>query len=170
LNFSELGEAKIITNNFSAEYGRNSSSQVIYTTKGGSNDLHGELYEYLQNDKLNARPFFDRSGKTNIVRQNTFGFSVGGPVYIPKLADLRNKLFWRVSYEGFKQRGAGAARIAQVPNASMLAQVTDRRPRPCSTSTNCPPPRPTAATSAPFSRTRRTRRIPINSASGPTLT
>jgi hypothetical protein len=125
LNFSELGEAKIITNNFSAEYGRNSSSQVIYTTKGGSNDLHGELYEYLQNDKLNARPFFDRSGKTNIVRQNTFGFSVGGPVYIPKLADLRNKLFWRVSYEGFKQRGAGAARIAQVPNASMLAQVTD---------------------------------------------
>ena len=125
LNFSELGEAKIITNNFSAEYGRNSSSQVIYTTKGGGNDLHGELYEYIQNDKLNARPFFDRSGKTNIVRQNAFGFSVGGPVYIPKLANLRNKLFWRTSYEGFRLRGAGAARIAQVPTAALIAQVTD---------------------------------------------
>ena len=125
LNFSELGEVKIITNNFSAEYGRNASSQVIYTTKGGSNDLHGELYEYLQNDKLNARPFFDTTGKTNISRQNQYGFSVGGPVYIPKLINLRNKLFWRTSYEGFKSRGAGAARIAQVPTAAMIAQVTD---------------------------------------------
>ncbi len=125
LNFSELGEAKVITNNFSAEYGRNSSSQVIYTTKGGTNQLHGELYEYLQNDKLNARPFFDTTGKTNIVRQNQFGYSVGGPVYIPKLLNLRNKLFWRTSYEGLKLRGAGAARIAQVPTAAMVAQVTD---------------------------------------------
>jgi hypothetical protein len=125
LNFSELGEVKVITNNFSAEYGRNSSSQVIYTTKGGTNNLHGELYEYLQNDKLNARPFFDTSGKTNVVRQNQFGFSVGGPVYIPKLLNLRNKLFWRTSYEGFKLRGAGAARSAQVPTASMIAAVTD---------------------------------------------
>ena len=125
LNFSELGEAKVITNNFSAEYGRNSSSQVIYTTKGGTNALHGELYEYLQNDRLNARSFFDTTGKTNTLRQNTYGYSVGGPVYIPKLLDLRNKLFWRTSYEGFKQRGAGAARVAQVPTAAMIAQVTD---------------------------------------------
>lgn len=125
LNFSELAEAKVITNNFSAEHGRNSSSQVLYITKGGTNSLHGELYEYLQNDKLNARPFFDRSGKTNTVRQNTYGFSVGGPVLLPGLVDLRNKLFWRASYEGFKTRGAGAARTANVPTADMIAQVTD---------------------------------------------
>ncbi len=125
LNFSELGEARVITNNFSAEHGRNSSSQVIYTTLGGTNQLHGELYEYLQNDKLNARPYFDSAGKSNIVRRNQFGYSIGGPVFFPKLFDLRNKLFWRTSYEGFRLRGAGAARIAQVPTAAMIAAVTD---------------------------------------------
>ena len=125
LNFSELGEAKIITNNFSAEHGRNSSSQVIYTTLGGTNRLHGELYEYFQNDKLNARSYFDSTGIANVVRRNQFGYSVGGPVFLPKLSDLRNKLFWRTSYEGFKLRGVGAARIAQVPTAAMIAEVTD---------------------------------------------
>src|SRR5204863_6139211 len=62
LNFSSIKEVKVITNNFSAEYGRNSSSQVLYITKGGSNELHGEAYEFLYNDKLNARSFFDRTG------------------------------------------------------------------------------------------------------------
>src|SRR6266478_6196115 len=51
LNFSSIKEVKIITNNFNAEYGRNSSSQVLYITKGGTNDVHGEAYEYLYNDK-----------------------------------------------------------------------------------------------------------------------
>ena len=78
LNFSSIKEVKIITNNFSAEYGRNSSAQVLYITKGGTNALHGELYEYFQNDKLNARSFFDRSGSPSIIRANTYGFEVGG--------------------------------------------------------------------------------------------
>ena len=125
LNFSSIAEVKVITNNFSAEYGRNSSAQMIYITKSGTNSLHGELYEYLENDKLNARPFFDRTGKTNIVRENTYGYSLGGPLYIPKLVDARNKVFWFTDYEGFKLRGAGAARIAQVPTAAQLALVTD---------------------------------------------
>ena len=125
LNFSELGEVRVITNNFSAEHGRNSSSQIMYSTLGGTNRLHGELYEYFQNDKLNARSYFDSTGKSNIVRRNQFGYSIGGPVFLPKLFDLRNKLFWRTSYEGFRLRGAGAARIAQVPTAAMIAAVTD---------------------------------------------
>lgn len=125
LNFSSIAEVKVITNNFSAEYGRNSSSQVLYITKGGTNELHGEVYHYLQNDKLNARPFFDRSGKTNIVKQNAYGFSLGGPVFIPKVVNGRNRFFWWTDYEGFKLRGAGAARIAQVPTSAQLAMVTD---------------------------------------------
>ena len=67
--------------------GRNSSAQMMYITKSGTNGLHGELYDYLQNDKLNARPFFDRTGKTNVVRQNSYGYSLGGPVYLPNLLD-----------------------------------------------------------------------------------
>jgi len=125
LNFSAIKEVKVITNNFSAEYGRNSSAQVMYITKNGTNELRGELYEYLKNDKLNARPFFDTTGKTNIVKTNTYGFEVGGPVYIPKVMDGRNKFFWHTAYEGFKNRGVGATRIARVPTPAQVASVTD---------------------------------------------
>jgi hypothetical protein len=125
LNFSSIKEVKVITNNFNAEYGRNSSSQVLYITKSGTNDLHGEAYEYLYNDKLNARPFFDRTGHANIVRTNTYGFEVGGPVYFGKKVDWRNKVFWHTDYEGFKNRGVGQTVIASVPTPAQLASVTD---------------------------------------------
>jgi hypothetical protein len=125
LIFQTIAEVKVITNNFSAEYGRNSSAQAIYLTKSGTNALHGELFEFFQNDKLNARPYFDTTGKTNIVRFNQYGFEVGGPAYIPKLFDGRNKAFFHVAYEGQKQRGAGATRIARVPTPAQAASVTD---------------------------------------------
>ena len=125
LNFSAIKEVKVITNNFSAEYGRNSSAQVLYITKNGTNNLHGELYEYFQNDKLNARPFFDRTGKTNIVRNNIAGWELGGPVWVPKIFDGRNKLFWHTTYEQQWTRGAGAARIARVPTPAQLAGITN---------------------------------------------
>jgi outer membrane receptor protein involved in Fe transport len=125
LNFASIKEVQVITNNFNAEYGRNSSSQVIYITKGGTNDLHGELYEYFENDKLNARSFFDSTGKPSTLRNNIYGFEVGGPVFIPKLYNGRNRVFWHVDYEGVKTRGAGQAQIAAVPTPAQLASVTD---------------------------------------------
>lgn len=125
LNFSSIKEVKVITNSFSAEYGRNSSSQVLYITKNGTNDLHGELYEYFENDKLNARSFFDTTGKPSILRNNVYGFEAGGPVYIPKLYNGRNRLFWHADYEGVKTRGAGQAQTASVPTPAQLATVTD---------------------------------------------
>jgi len=125
LNFSSIKEVKVITNNFSAEYGRNSGSQLLYITKNGTNELHGELFEYFRNDKLNARPFFDTTGKTNILRRNEFGFALGGPALLPKLFDGRNKAFWYADYQGLKTRGAGATRIARVPTPDQLAAVTD---------------------------------------------
>ena len=125
LNFASIKEVKVITNNFNAEYGRNSSSQVLYITKNGTNDLHGELYEYFENDKLNARSFFDSTGHPSILRNNSYGFEAGGPVYIPKLFNGRNRLFWHVDYEGDKTRGAGQAQIASVPTPAQLASVAD---------------------------------------------
>ncbi|MBL8211050.1 MAG: TonB-dependent receptor [Bryobacterales bacterium] len=125
LNFSSIKEVKVITNNFSAEYGRNSSSQVIYITKNGTNELHGEVFEYFRNDKLNARPFFDTTGKTNILRRNEYGWAVGGPVYIPKVFDGRNKAFFFTDYQGLKTRGAGATRIARVFTPEQVAGITD---------------------------------------------
>ena len=125
LNFSAIKEVKIITNNFSAEYGRNASSQVLYITKNGTNELRGEAYYYVQNNVFNARPFFDRTGKTNITKVNTAGWSVGGPVFIPKVVDGRNRVFWHTTYERFWQRGAGATRIARVPTPAQVASITD---------------------------------------------
>lgn len=125
LNFSSIKEVKVITNNFSAEYGRNSSSQVLYITKNGTNELRGELFHYLQNDKFNARPFFDRTGRTNIVKRNEYGWAVGGPVYIPKVVDGRNRFFWFNDFRQVKLRGAGAPRIARVPTPEQAAGVTD---------------------------------------------
>src|SRR5262249_34878621 len=117
LNFSTIKEVKIITNNFSAEYGRNANSQLQFITKSGTNQFHGEAYEHLQNNELNARDWFDRSGGPAVTRRNQFGGVFSGPV-------IRNKTHFLASYEGIEQRGAGAARIAQVPTPAMLAQVT----------------------------------------------
>src|SRR5688572_8618803 len=124
-NFSQIKEVKIITNNFNAEYGRNSSAQVVYITKSGGNQLHGEFYEYLQNDKLNSRPWFDSSGKSTAVRRNQYGYALGGPVWIPRVYDGRNRTFFFTSYEGQKRRGVGDVRLAQVPTPAMMDQVTD---------------------------------------------
>jgi hypothetical protein len=118
LNFSQIKEVKVITNTFSAEFGRNSGSQMQYITKSGTNELHGELYEYLRNNVLNARDFFDRTGKSTVTRRNQFGGVLGGPI-------VRNKTHFFLAAEILPQRGAGGARSAQVPTASMAARVTD---------------------------------------------
>jgi hypothetical protein len=150
LNFSSIKEVQVITNNFNAEYGRNSSSQVIYVTKGGTNELHGEAYEYLYNDKLNARSFFDRTGLPNVTRQNTYGFEVGGPLFLPKILDGRNKFFWHTDYEGYKNRGVGATRIASVPTPDQLASITDPTSLALAKQYQIPSsPTGTVATSAP---------------------
>ncbi len=125
LNFSSIKEVKVITNNFSAEYGRNSSSQVVYLTKNGTNELHGEVFHYLQNDKLNARPFFDTTGNAAINKYNEYGWAVGGPVFLPGIFDGRNKAFFHTDYTGIKRRGAGATVIANVPTPEMISAVTD---------------------------------------------
>ena len=58
-----IKEFTLITNNFNAEYGRNGSAQVQILTKSGTNQFHGRAFEFFENDKLNARDYFDRSGK-----------------------------------------------------------------------------------------------------------
>jgi hypothetical protein len=118
LNFSAIREVKVITNGFSAEYGRNSGSQVMYITKSGTNEWHGEAYEYLRNNFFNARDFFDTTGKPTVNRYNQFGGVLGGPI-------IKNKTHFFVSAEGNPLRGSGAARTAQVPTPAMVAQVTD---------------------------------------------
>jgi hypothetical protein len=73
-----IQEFKVLTNSFSAEYGETSGAVMASTTKSGTNDLHGTLFEFLQNDKLNAGNFFTHTRP--VVRRNQFGGTVGGPI------------------------------------------------------------------------------------------
>ncbi len=77
-NVDMIQEFRVSSNNFSAEYGRNSSSVVNVVTKSGTNALHGTGYEYLRNNAMDARTVF--APKTDPLKFNQFGGAVGGPV------------------------------------------------------------------------------------------
>jgi hypothetical protein len=106
-----LQEFKVQTGVYPAEFGR-AAGQINVSTKGGSNQFHGSAFEFLRNDKLDARPYFfkDPESPTQTAplkapyRQNQYGFTLGGPVWIPKIINGRNRLFFMTNYEGFRSR------------------------------------------------------------------
>jgi len=102
-----LDEFKVITNPYDAQYGRTGGGVISFTTKSGTNLFHGQLWENVANNKLNANSFANnRAGNPRPQSNaNVFGFEVDGPIYIPKLIDGRNKLFFMFSYEGWRGRG-----------------------------------------------------------------
>ena len=113
-----IKEVNVISNNFNAEFGRNSSAQFQIVTKSGTNDYHGTLVEFFKNDKLNARDYFDRSGKAAILRDNDWVAQGGGRI-------IRNKLFFYGTYEQQKIRGSGGTRIATVATPAQVAGITN---------------------------------------------
>jgi hypothetical protein len=114
-----LQEFKVATNNLSPEYGRFAGGVVNFTTKSGTNELHGSAWEFLRNKVLNANTFFNN--EAGIARpaftQNQFGFNVGGPVYIPKIYNGKDKTFFFVNWEGFRLR-QGQSFVQTVPTAA----------------------------------------------------
>ncbi len=100
-NPDALQEFRVLTNTYSAEYGRTAGGVFLAVTKSGTNALHGSLFEFLRNDALNARNFFAASNPK--LRQNQFGGSVGGPVMLPGY-DGRNRTFIFGSYQGIRIR------------------------------------------------------------------
>jgi hypothetical protein len=100
-----IQEFKVQTNSYSAEYGRAMGSVVNVTTKSGTNEIHGTAFEFLRNEKLDAKNYFDPVDRDKPpFKRNQYGFSVGGPLYIPKFFDGRNKVFWFGDYEGTRIR------------------------------------------------------------------
>src|SRR4029077_12907485 len=95
-----------VLNNTSAEFGRSAGANVNIAIKSGTRSLHGSLYEYLRNDKLDANDFFaNRQGTGKVpFRQNQYGFALGGPAYIPKVYNGRDKTFWFLNWEGYRRR------------------------------------------------------------------
>ncbi len=76
-----IAEVKVLTSNFGAQYGRNGSGTIEVETKSGTSSFHGDLYEFLRNDAFNATPEFETS--VPAYKKNDFGFTIGGPVFIP---------------------------------------------------------------------------------------
>jgi len=115
-------EFKVETSNYSAEYGRAAGGVFNVVTRSGANEVHGALYEFFRNDKLNANDFFaNRGGIARApFKYNQFGGTLGGPVYIPKVYDGHNKTFFFASVEKvrFKQ---GIVFTGSLPNPQQLA-------------------------------------------------
>jgi hypothetical protein len=97
-----IGEFRLLRANFNAEYGRTGGGIQIFTTRSGTNDFHGALFNYLRNDKLDARGFFQRLRPIN--RQNEFGATLGGPILLPRLYNGKNRSFFHFVYSGFRFR------------------------------------------------------------------
>src|SRR5262245_12014417 len=100
-----LQEFKVQSGIYPAEFGRE-AGQVNVSTKSGGNDFHGAVFEFLRNDALDAKDydFAGTSPAKNPYRQNQYGFTLGGPVWIPKLFNGKNKLFFMSNFEGYKSR------------------------------------------------------------------
>ncbi|HLB88659.1 MAG TPA: hypothetical protein VJK29_13495 [Terriglobales bacterium] len=113
-----LQEFKLLTSNFSAEYGAKSSAEVMMVTKSGTNELHGSAYDFIQNTLFNARDYFDRSGHATPVQSNIYGVTAGGPV-------VRNRTFLFGAYEGRRVRGNAFTTLANLPTEAARAKATD---------------------------------------------
>ncbi len=114
-----VGEFKVLTNGLSAEYGRLSGGAVTLITRSGTNEFHGSAYEFFRNNKLNANDWnSNRFGRgVGVFHDNVFGFSFGGPVWIPKVYKGRDKTFFFVNYEGTRHSEGSNAVTAGVPTA-----------------------------------------------------
>ena len=113
-----LEEFKLLTSNFSAEYGVGSNAQVIMVTKSGTNRWHGTAYDYLQNDLFNARDYFDVSGQASKLKQNIYGFTMGGPA-------VKDRNFLFGGYERRQTRGASFTNLVGLPTLQARARASD---------------------------------------------
>ncbi len=103
-----LQEFKVQSGIYPAEFGR-AASQINVSTKPGGNTFHGALFEFLRNDKFDAKQydFIGTSPAKSPFKYNQYGFTLGGPVWIPKIFNGKDKLFFMSNYEGFRQRTRG---------------------------------------------------------------
>ena len=111
-----IAEFTVESTGMKAEYGR-AMGQISFVTKAGGNQVHGNAFEFLRNNVTDSRGFFARSAP--VLKQNDFGFTLGGPVRIPKVYDGRNKTFFFASYEGFRNRSGNTPSFSTIPLPEM---------------------------------------------------
>ena len=108
-NLDSIEEFRLITNSFDAEYGKFSGAVMNAITKSGTNGFHGDAFEFLRNDDMDARNFFDATKAE--LRRNQFGYAAGGPF-------LKNRLFWFSDYQGTRQVQGASTGIVQLPTVA----------------------------------------------------
>jgi hypothetical protein len=114
LSLENVQEFRVDSSQYTAEYGTGSGGQISVSTKSGSNQFHGALFEYLRNDKMDAGNYFDRAGKSPL-RLNQFGASVGGPI-------KKDKAFFFGYYEGYRLR-SNINIVEAAPSAAAKARA-----------------------------------------------
>ena len=104
-NPEAVDEFRLLENNYTAEYGRNGGGTISEVIKSGTNSLHGSLYDYVRNDALNANDFFDNAqgNPRPVLKRNQFGATVGGPIFLPKLVNGKDRYFFFFGYQGQRQ-------------------------------------------------------------------
>jgi hypothetical protein len=125
LSQDAIQEFKVSSGTYTADMGF-SATQVNIVSKGGANTPHGAVFWFDRNDAFDAKPFptatdynSGRATAKPVLRQNQFGFVAGGPIYIPKLYDGRNKSFFMANYEGWRLTN-GSRQLTQMPNPAIL--------------------------------------------------
>ena len=113
-----IEEFRVITNTFDAEYGRNSGSVVNVVTKSGTNAVHGDFYEFLRNQALNTKGYFDPFIAR--YKQNQFGATLGGPI-------KKDKMFIFGSYEGNRLRQGISSGQVFLPTTGLTANLAVKR-------------------------------------------
>ena len=120
-NPDSIQEFKVQTSQYDASYGRNAGANVDVLTKGGTNSWHGNVWEYLRNEDLNANDFFrNQTGEPRaVLRQNQFGFTAGGPI-------KKDKLLFFTSYQGTRQKNGIDPQCSSSVILPVLTTSTDR--------------------------------------------
>jgi hypothetical protein len=116
-----LQEFRVESSTYSAEYGHNPGGQFSFVTRSGTNDFHGVLFDYLRNNAFDANDWFNNRYRVSqpALRQNDFGGTLGGPIWIPHLYKGKDKTFFFVSYEGLRLTQPQAATIQYVPDSAL---------------------------------------------------
>jgi len=135
LGVDAIQEFSVLTSNYSAEYGKTSGGVVNAVTRSGTNGLHGSVYEFLRNNHLDARNFFDDPSGTPPFKRNQFGGAIGGPI-------VKSRTFFFADYEGIRQ-AKGITALTEVPSANARNGILNNGGPPL---TSCPPPPPGTTT------------------------
>ncbi len=104
-NPDTIQEFRILTSNYTAEFGRNAGGIVSTVVKSGTNNYHGSLFEYLRNNAMNATPFFNNANglPAPVLKRNQFGGTLGGPITVPKVVNGKDRLFFFFGWQSQRQ-------------------------------------------------------------------